>query len=260
MLMADHFFSEEATMTVLRGSRRTMMMMMMMRSTMSIVCIAALANAFSTSRSYHHHHHHRRTTGSSTSLVLLGTKTNTDKLSKQEQEDLWQSNAAYFDTNESTAKHSTSNRWPRSSLGRKLRKQAARPYLSGVEIRLLDAPHPLAGEAGLFAAQPFESFDIVGEYCGVVYDNEWGGIYATYLEHRDNKYALVVDARVQGNECRFINHFQGISKEPNVVMKVAYVEELPRVMIVCLRAINVGEEFTLRYSDEYVDEYITAES
>jgi len=34
---------------------------------------------------------------------------------------------------------------------------------------------------------------------------------------------------------------KGIAK-PNVVMKIAYVEELPRVMIVCMRDINAVEE------------------
>jgi len=184
------------------------------------------------------------------------------KLSKKEQEELWESNALCFDNIDQAAptKHITSNTWPRSSRGRKLRKRAARPWIHGVEIRELQSPHPLAGlgqmQLGLFTATSFQQCDIVGEYCGEVFDADDGGEYATYLEYRDEKYALGVDAQHEGNECRFINHYQGISDKPNVVMKIVYVEELPRVMIVCIRDINVGEELLLQYSDEYVQEYI----
>lgn len=186
-------------------------------------------------------------------------------LSKQEQEDLWNSNASYFDNPESNfplVKHITSNTWPRSSFGRKLKKKAARPWMHNVEVKELQPPHPLAGQLGLFAAVPVKQFDIVGEYCGEVFDEDDGGEYATYLENREDKYALGVDAQREGNESRFINHYQGIASEqdgPNVVMKITYVEELPRVMIVCKRDINVGEELLLQYSDEYVQAYIGGE-
>lgn len=156
------------------------------------------------------------------------------------------------------AKYISTNTWPRSRRGRDLKKRAARPYVRSVEIQRLEGPHPLAGQQGLFAARPFEQFDIVGEYCGEVYEADDGSEYATYLEDvRDvlRKYALGVDATKEGNECRFINHYTGIGESPNVVMKIAYVEELPRVMIVCTRDIAKGEEFLLKYSDEYVDEY-----
>ena len=132
--------------------------------------------------------------------------------------------------------------------------------MRNVEIRELQSPHPLAGQLGLFAAATFQQFDVLGEYCGEVFDaDDGGGEYATYLENRDEKYALGVDAQHEGTEARFINHYAGISTEenkPNVVMKVTYLEELPRVMIVCMRDIQAGEEFLLQYSDEYVQEYI----
>jgi|EP00979_Chaetoceros_neogracilis_P005860 hypothetical protein len=202
-------------------------------------------------------HHHDNTNNNN-------TNNNNKKFftSKKEQEDLWESNALYFNNQEQATptKHITTNTWPRSSRGRKLRKRAARPWIHGVEIRELKSPHPLAGleqmQLGLFAANSFQQCDIIGEYCGEVFDADDGGEYATYLEYRDEKYALGVDAQQEGNECRFINHYQGISEKPNVIMKIGYVEELPRVMIVCIRDINVGEELLLQYSDEYVQEYI----
>lgn len=156
----------------------------------------------------------------------------------------------------SRAKHITSNTWPRSRQGRQLKKRAAQPYLHGVEIRRLEASHPLSDELGLYAVRNFCQFDIVGEYCGEVFDSQGGGEYATYLEDRSKKYALGVDASSEGNECRFINHFRGIAEEPNVIMKIGYVENLPRVMIVCTRDIDSGEELLLKYSDEYVEEYL----
>jgi SET domain-containing protein len=39
-------------------------------------------------------------------------------------------------------------------------------------------------------------------------------------------------------------------------MKIAYVEELPRVMIVCTKDIKTGNEILLKYSDDYVEAYI----
>ena len=43
------------------------------------------------------------------------------------------------------------------------------------------------------------------------------------------------------------------------MMKRCYVDELPRVMIVCVRDIGVGDEFLLEYSERYVDIYIDKE-
>jgi len=180
--------------------------------------------------------------------------------SPENQEDLSVANMSYFRTPKdnqpsSLTKYISSNTWPRSSRGRKLKKAAARTQIHGVEIRQLEDPHPLSGQLGLFASQQFEMFDILGEYTGEVYDGEGGSEYATYLEDRSKKYALGVDATREGNECRFINHFQNIAEEPNVVMKITYVDELPRVMVVCKKDIEVGEEILFRYSDEFVRIY-----
>lgn len=194
--------------------------------------------------------------------------------SPERQEEIRQSNAQYFQSPQtiksyeydeeaatssnsiSKAKYISSNTWPRSSRGRKLKKSAARHQMHGVEIRLLEAPHPLAGQLGLFATQNWNQFDVIGEYCGEVYDGDGGSDYATFLEDRDAKYSLGVDAKKEGNECRFINHYEGIAEDsPNVVMKIAYVEELPRVMVVCRKDIEEGEEFLFQYSKDFCDEY-----
>jgi len=61
----------------------------------------------------------------------------------------------------------------------------------------------------------------------------------------------------RGNEGRFINCYLGVAEAPNVVMKTAYVEGLPRNVLVCLRSISAGEEFLLDYGVEYNTCYIT---
>lgn len=191
-------------------------------------------------------------------------------LSPERQEELNEGNSCFFQPsasslsnsrkNESESKQTlpkyiNTNTWPRSSRGRKLKKSANRSFIHGVEIRRLEDPHPLSGQLGLFAAQRFEKFDILGEYCGEVYDGVGGSEYATFLEDRRKKYALGVDATLFGNESRFINHFEGIAKDPNVIMKIAYVEGIPRVMIVCKKDIEIGEELLFKYSDEFAREY-----
>jgi hypothetical protein len=41
-------------------------------------------------------------------------------------------------------------------------------------------------------------------------------------------------------------------------MKRCHVEELPRIMLVCKRNIEVGEEFLLDYGSGYVKEFLGA--
>jgi hypothetical protein len=151
--------------------------------------------------------------------------------------------------------HITSNIWPPSGNGKRLRKKASRQFSHGVEIRTLPQDHILSGQKGLFAANPFQQFDIVGEYCGKVATT--GGEYVAHLESYLLKDPLCVNAQTHGNELRAINHFQSIADTPNVIMKLCYVEKLPRIMIICKRDIPVGDEFLLNYGDDYVEAYLT---
>lgn len=149
-----------------------------------------------------------------------------------------------------------SNIWPKHRKGKEMRKKAARTFLHGVEVRQLQEPHILAGQFGLFAAKPFQMFDVVGEYTGEVVDGYGtGGEYVASLERSSSnghqQSSLAVDAGRIGSECRLINDYRNIGKEPNCIMKTAYVEELPRIMIICKRDIAPGEEFLIDYSDEY---------
>jgi SET domain-containing protein len=52
------------------------------------------------------------------------------------------------------------------------------------------------------------------------------------------------------SEMRFINHYKGISNEPNVKF-VNYMDGISiRIMVVCIREINVGEELVVDYGYE----------
>lgn len=159
--------------------------------------------------------------------------------------------------------HIASNVWPKKRAGKELRKSVSRRYMHGVEMRTLSPPHILSGETGLFAVNRFDQFDILGEYCGVIHSRPFivpvgGGQYCAHLERDSYKlHPIGIDAQSYGNECRAINHYANISEDgPNVVMKTCYVEELPRVMIVCQRVINPGEEILLDYGDAYVSEFL----
>jgi hypothetical protein len=153
----------------------------------------------------------------------------------------------------------SANIWPKTGPGKEMRKRASRSSMHGVEMRLLEPPHLLAGQFGLFAARPFSQFDIVGEYCGEVVpatnnqQQRWE--YQARLEDKD-VFPLGVDAQYRGNECRAINHFENLDEAPNVIMKICYVEELPRVIILCKRDIAIGQEFLLNYGDDYADAFI----
>lgn len=46
---------------------------------------------------------------------------------------------------------------------------------------------------------------------------------------------------------RFINSHINIAHGPNVTLRTAYIGDLPHLLVVCLRDIEVGEEFLLDY-------------
>eukprot|EP00613_Pedinella_sp_CCMP2098_P061259 CAMPEP_0171985054 /NCGR_PEP_ID=MMETSP0993-20121228/274146_1 /TAXON_ID=483369 /ORGANISM="non described non described, Strain CCMP2098" /LENGTH=268 /DNA_ID=CAMNT_0012637899 /DNA_START=250 /DNA_END=1055 /DNA_ORIENTATION=+ len=182
----------------------------------------------------------------------------------------------------------TENLWPKHGAGASMKKKAARRYMAGVEIRRLADGHPLPGQQGLFATQNFTQFDVIGEYVGVVLkQGDGGGEYVACLEDGPHDQVLGLDAGSSGNEARFINSCLGIGDgetergdenclrgnvaayearfinsclgigdgKPNVVMKTAYVETLPHILIIARRDIEVGEELLLDYGEAYTRAY-----
>jgi len=171
----------------------------------------------------------------------------------------------------------TENLWPKHGAGASMKKKAARRYMAGVEIRRLADGHPLPGQQGLFATQNFTQFDVIGEYVGVVLKQgdggkmvcldlfcgtsshntpSTGGEYVACLEDGPHDQVLGLDAGSSGNEARFINSCLGIGDgKSNVVMKTAYVETLPHILIIARRDIEVGEELLLDYGEAYTRAY-----
>jgi SET domain-containing protein len=100
---------------------------------------------------------------------------------------------------------------------------------------------------GLFAAEAIPAQKRLIEYIGSIltYEeaNERGG---KYLVELDEKY--VIDGRARSNIARYINH----CCRPNAK---AYTSGM-RVWIWSLRAIKAGEEITIDYGKEYIDEHI----
>jgi SET domain-containing protein len=100
---------------------------------------------------------------------------------------------------------------------------------------------------GLFAQEYIPADERIIEYEGIVISNEEadrrGG---KYLFELDEKRAI--DGSARSNTARYINH----SCRPNAK---GYTTGR-RIWIWSLRAINAGEEITIDYGKEYLDEHI----
>ncbi|XP_077363173.1 histone-lysine N-methyltransferase 2B isoform X2 [Festucalex cinctus] len=103
---------------------------------------------------------------------------------------------------------------------------------------------------GLFCKRNIEAGEMVIEYAGTViravltdkrekyYDSKGIGCYMFRIDDFD-----VVDATMQGNAARFINH----SCEPNCYSRVINVDARKHIVIFALRKIYRGEELTYDY-------------
>ncbi|XP_008282049.1 histone-lysine N-methyltransferase 2B isoform X2 [Stegastes partitus] len=110
---------------------------------------------------------------------------------------------------------------------------------------------------GLFCKRNIEAGEMVIEYAGTVirsvltdkrekyYDSKGIGCYMFRIDDFD-----VVDATMQGNAARFINH----SCEPNCYSRVINVDGRKHIVIFALRKIYRGEELTYDYKFPIEDE------
>jgi SET domain-containing protein len=100
---------------------------------------------------------------------------------------------------------------------------------------------------GLFALEAITADKRMIEYTGSILTYEEadkrGGKYLVKL---DEKY--IVDGRARSNIARYINH----SCRPNSKVYTSGV----RVWVWSLRAIKAGEEITINYGKEYIEEHI----
>lgn len=119
---------------------------------------------------------------------------------------------------------------------------------------ITDKNHPCYTQSGLFSTKKWQENEIVGEYRGEIIDiyNSKKGFHSDYFAgfNVDGLQGIGIDAQEVGNEMRFINHYKGISNEPNVKF-VNYMDGIfIRIMVVCIREINVGEELVVDYGYE----------
>jgi SET domain-containing protein len=127
--------------------------------------------------------------------------------------------------------------------------------LKGFQVKkIVDKTHPCYNQCGLFSTTKWYSYDIVGEYKGEIlsiYDVN-RSIPSDYFAgfSIDGFQGIGIDAQKYGSEMRFINHYKGISQKPNVKF-VDYIDDAStRIMVVCTREINVGEELVVDYGYE----------
>lgn len=105
---------------------------------------------------------------------------------------------------------------------------------------------------GLFAKEDIPAFTLIGEYTGIVKKKPWES-------PKKNRYLMqypigffslftwVVDAKEQGNYCRWINH----SKKKNVVIQSFLYDGLIHLGIVSSEKIPRGRQILLNYGDLY---------
>ena len=100
---------------------------------------------------------------------------------------------------------------------------------------------------GLFAARTFAKGEFVVEYTGARIPTPHADMLSSrYLFEIDH--AWTVDASGEENIGRFVNH----SCEPNCEATI----QSGRIFFYAMCDIEVGEELTLDYGDEYFDEFI----
>ena len=121
---------------------------------------------------------------------------------------------------------------------------------TGVSIReIRDPEHPACGECGLFSAQSFAQFDVIGEYVGKVMDQAKfameGGPYVA------ETCGMKINAEHEGNEVRFINDYRGIGESANVTFRGAFLNCKPHLLVIAMRDVEPDEELLVDYGSGY---------
>ena len=103
---------------------------------------------------------------------------------------------------------------------------------------------------GLFAETLLKPGAFVGEYVGCVRKNNRHGEMNNYLysypQCDEIGRNFVIDAS-RGNAIRFVNH----SQSPNLIPKYAFVDGFYHLILLTLREIHPGEQFSYNYGKKY---------
>lgn len=105
--------------------------------------------------------------------------------------------------------------------------------------------HPVYGQKGLFATKKWNIFDIIEEYKG------------DYCKFRNSDYmagfnidgylGYGIDAKNNGNETRYINHYENIKQKPNCKFVSALIDNKPKIFMVVIDDININDEIVSDY-------------
>jgi hypothetical protein len=98
------------------------------------------------------------------------------------------------------------------------RHRRTTPSPSLVSIRAITAPsHPAFGQYGLFAYKKIPPHAHIIDYVGQVHCEDRISDYDLSLYRTREGINVGVDARLMGNEARFINDYRGVRERPNAV-------------------------------------------
>lgn len=75
-----------------------------------------------------------------------------------------------------------------------------------------------------------------------------------YIFHLTDE--IVIDAKDSSNELKYVNSYLNLADEPNLVPSNCYIDGLPRVLYVCSKDIDIGEELLVDYGDGYNEAHI----
>lgn len=133
-------------------------------------------------------------------------------------------------------------------LGEKYRAQIETAFIAPVKISYVSEEMGW----GLFALEPLNPGDFIGEYTGVVRP-------ITFFTDKINPYCFryplygwrfiyyTIDARKQGNEISFVNH----AAESNCESVVLLLDGLLHVALIAKKSIAVGEQLFYDYGKNY---------
>lgn len=124
-----------------------------------------------------------------------------------------------------------------------------------IEVRDLPSSHLLSGQKGVFATQKINKYDIIGEYTGIIKKNDnidsFNNLYIFNLVDD-----ISIDPEEHGNEIKYVNSYLNIADKPNVSPKLCYIGGYPRILYICIKDIDIGEELLVNYGDDYNEYHI----
>ena len=105
---------------------------------------------------------------------------------------------------------------------------------------------------GVFALEKIAHNSFVTEFTGIIRKRRWRLVrHNMYLMRYPNaepgEESYTIDAEKDGNFSRFINH----SFDPNLDIVSVYYQEQVRVLLLALKDIEIGEQLTCNYGDDY---------